>query len=125
VKLENLPAATWWERLGQLERSSAGLVGLGILMPLLAAMQPLQPVRALAAASVLMLLPGIAVARLLRLSDPILFLVVVPSVSLALTVLTSTGLMYAGIWSWQLTLALLGAVTAAVAATTGLAKVPT
>ena len=42
-------------------------------------------------------------------------------VSLALTVLWSTGLMYAGVWSWQLTLALLGAVTVAAAAITGLA----
>ncbi|MCW2765194.1 MAG: hypothetical protein JWO11_1153 [Nocardioides sp.] len=124
MKLEDLRPATWQARLGQMERSSAGLAGLGVLMPLLAAMQPVQPIRALAAASVLMLLPGIAVARLLRLDDAILFLAVAPSVSLALTVLTSTGLMYAGIWSWQLTLVLLGVVTAAVAAVTGLADVP-
>ena len=71
-----------------------------------------------------MLLPGIAVARLLRLGDPILFLAMVPAVSLALTVLTSTGLMYVGIWSWQLTLALLGVVTAVVAAVTGLGDSP-
>jgi hypothetical protein len=126
MKLEKLRPTTWRAaRLGQMERRSAALVGLGVLMPLLAAMQPVQPIRALAAASVLMLLPGIAVARLLRLGDPILFLVVAPSVSLGLTVLTSTGLMYADIWSWQLTLALLGAATAAVAAVTGLADVPT
>jgi hypothetical protein len=125
VKLENVRPATWRARAGQMERRSAALIGLAVLMPLLAAIQPVQPIRALAAASVLMLLPGIAVARLLRLGDPILSLVVAPSVSLALTVLTSTALMYAGIWSWQLTLALLGAVTAAVAAVTGPPDVPT
>jgi hypothetical protein len=124
VKLENVRPATWRARAGHLERRSAALIGLAVLMPLLAVMQPVQPIRALAAASVLMLLPGIAVVRLLRLGDPILSLVVAPSVSLALTLLTSTALMYAGIWSWQLTLALLGAVTAAVAAVTGLADVP-
>jgi len=122
---ENLERATWRARLSQMDRSSAGLVGLGILVPLLAALEPAQPVRALAAACVLLLLPGVAVARLLRLGDPVLFLVASVSVSLALTVLTATGLMYAGIWSWQLTLVLLGAVTVAVAAVTGLAEAPT
>jgi hypothetical protein len=125
VKLENLRPATWRLRLGQLTRSPADLVGLGVLMPLVAVLQPVQPMRALAAASMLLLLPGLAVARLLRLSDPLLFLVAALSVSLALTTLTSTGLMYAGIWSWQLTLLLLGALTAAVAVATGLEKVPT
>jgi hypothetical protein len=122
---ENLERATWRGRILQMQRSSAALVGLGILMPLLAALEPAQPIRALAAAGVLLLLPGVAVARLLRLGDPVLFLVASTSVSLALTVLTSTGLMYTGIWSWQLTLALLGAVTVAVAVVTGLTEVPT
>jgi hypothetical protein len=125
VKLDNVRLETWRARAAHMERGSAALMGLAVLMPLLAAIQPVQPIRALAALSVLMLLPGIAVARLLRLADPILSLVVVPSVSLALTVLTSTALMYAGIWSWQLTLALLGAITAAVAAVTGPPEVPT
>jgi hypothetical protein len=122
---ENLERATWRGRILQRQRSSAGLVGLGILMPVLAALEPAQPIRALAAAGVLLLLPGVAVARFLRLGDPVLFLVASTSVSLALTVLTSTGLMYAGIWSWQLTLALLGAVTVAVAVVTGLTELPT
>jgi hypothetical protein len=122
---ENLELATWRGRILQVQRSSAALVALGILMPLLAALQPAQPIRALAAAAVLLLLPGVAVARLLRLGDPVLFLLASTSVSLALTVLTSTGLMYAGIWSWQLTLALLGAVTVAVAVVTGLTELPT
>ena len=121
---ENRRPTTWRIRQGQVERMSAGLVVLGVLMPLIAALQPVQPIRALSAASVLMLLPGIAVARLLRVGDPILFLAMVPAVSLALTVLTSTSLMYVGIWSWQLTLALLGVVTAAVAAVTRPAEVP-
>jgi hypothetical protein len=60
----------------------------------------------------------------LRMGDAILFLVVTFSTSLALAVLTSTGLMYAGIWSWQFTLVSLGAITAVVAGITGLANVP-
>lgn len=110
---------TWRARLGRAEAPTVWLVGLGVLMPVLAATQPVQPIRAVAAASILMLLPGLAVARLLRLKDPLLLLAVVPSVSLALTVLASTGLMYAGVWSWQLTLGLLGVATVAAAALTG------
>jgi hypothetical protein len=124
MSAESRPAATWRARLGQMERSSAGLVALGVLLPLVAAMQPVQPIRALAAAGVLMCLPGLAVARLLRLRDPLLFLAVVPAVSLALTALASTGLMYAGVWSWQLTLGLLGLVTVVTAAVAGLGDAP-
>jgi hypothetical protein len=124
MSAESHPAATWRARLGQMERSSAGLVALGVLLPLVAATQPVQPIRALAAAGVLMCLPGLAVARLLRLRDPLLFLAVVPAVSLALTALASTGLMYAGVWSWQLTLGLLGLVTVVVAAVSGLGDAP-
>ena len=120
MKLLNLRPAPRHARLPQLERTSAALVCLGVLTPWLAAMQPVQPIRALAAASVMRLLPGIAVARLMRLGDPILFLAVALAASLAFTVLTATGLMYVGIWSWQLTLTLLGAVTAVLAGISGL-----
>ena len=124
MKLRDVRPATWPARLGQMEHGSPVLVVLGVLMPLLAAIQPIQPIRALATASLLLLLPGLAVARLLRMGDAILFLTVAFSASLALAVLTSTGLMYAGIWSWQLTLVFLGVITATVAGITGLATVP-
>jgi hypothetical protein len=124
MSAESRPATSWRARLGQMDRSSAGLVALGVLMPLVAATQPVQPLRALAAAGVLMCLPGLAVARLLGLRDPLLFLAVVPAASLALTALAATGLMYAGVWSWQLTLGLLGLVTVVVAAVSGLGDAP-
>jgi hypothetical protein len=111
-------------RLGPVERGSASLVAVGVLLPLVAVVPPSQPIRAIAAAGLLLLVPGLAVARLLRLGDPILFVVVALSTSLALSVLAATGLMYAGIWSWQLTLVLLGLITATVAAATGLSKAP-
>jgi hypothetical protein len=128
VKLNSLGTATWSTRLRRVERPSAGLIGLAglaVLMPLVAAMQPVQPIRALAAASVLMVLPGLAVARLLRLADPVLLVLVSVAGSLALTVLTSTSLMYADIWSWQLTLVLLGAITLVLDAVVWLADAPT
>lgn len=124
MKFHNIPPVGGRAWPGQMERGSAWLVALGVLMPLLAAIQPIQPIRALATASLLLLLPGLAVARLLRIGDAILILTVAFSASLALAVLTSTGLMYAGIWSWQLTLVFLGVITATVAGITGLATVP-
>lgn len=108
-----------------LGRPSLGLLVLGVLMPAVAVAQPVQPFRAVAAASVLMLLPGLAVGRLMRLDDPCLFMLVAVSSSLALTVLTSTLLMYADIWSWQLTLVLLGIITAATSGVAGLSGRPT
>jgi hypothetical protein len=125
MKLHDLRPATWPTRLGQLDRGSAWLVALGVLTPLVAVTQPVQPIRALAAASLLLLLPGLAVARLLRPGDTTLFMAVAVSASLALSVLTATGLMYAGLWSWQLTVVLLGAITTVVAVITGLAEAPT
>jgi hypothetical protein len=111
----------WWSRrLRRLGRPSLGLLALGVLMPTVAVAQPVQPFRAVAAASMLMVLPGLAVGRLMRLDDPYLLLLVAVSSSLALTVLTSTLLMYAGVWSWQLTLVLLGLVTAATSAVTSM-----
>jgi hypothetical protein len=125
VKLRDVLPATWPARLGQMERGSVVLVVLGVLMPLGAVIQPIEPIRSLAVVSLLLLLPGLAVARLLRPDDAILFLLVAFSSSLALTVLTATALMYAGVWSWQLTLVLLGAITTALAGITGLAHVST
>jgi hypothetical protein len=107
----------------QWKRESGCLVAAGVLTPLLVVMQPSQPIRAVAAASLLLLLPGLAVARVVNLGDAIMLPFVAVSVSLALTVLTSTGLMYAGIWSWQLTLLVLGVITAAVGALTALMDV--
>ena len=108
-----------------IERTSLVLLVLGVLMPAVAIAQPAQPFRAVAAASLLMLLPGLAVARLMRPEDPFLFVLVAVASSLALTVLTSTLLMYLGIWSWQLTLVLLGLVTAATARSAAMSGEPT
>jgi hypothetical protein len=118
--------AEWWDQRPRgLRRPSLGLLVLGVVMPAVAVAQPVQPFRAVAAASVLVLLPGLAVAMLMRLDDPPLLALVAVSVSLALTVLTSALLMYAGLWSWQLTLGLLGLVTVATAAAAGAGRGPT
>ena len=92
---------------------SVWVAALGVVLPLLVVAQPLQPVRALAALIVLAVLPGLALARLLDPRDPVLVALVTVAASLAMSVLVSTGLVYAGIWSWQLTLAVLGMLTVA------------
>lgn len=105
-------------RLLGVHRGSMCLIALGLLLPILVVLEPPQPMRSLAAASVLMVLPGLALAQLLGLRDLVLSVVVTVASSLALTVLTSTGLLYAGVYSWQLCLVLVGLITAGVAGTT-------
>lgn len=122
MKTMTIVRPTWSARLEGADRQSALLVGFGLLAPLLAVLEPVQPLRALAACAVLMVLPGLALARLLRLRDPVLVCVVAVAASLAATVLVSTALFYAGLWSWQLSLGLIGALTAAIAATSALAR---
>lgn len=105
-------AAGRLRRLG-IDREAAMLAGAGVLLPALLVLEPVQPVRALAAITLLMVLPGLALARLLQVPGLVLTALVTVSASLALVVLTSMAAMYAGVWSWQLCLVLLGAVTVA------------
>jgi hypothetical protein len=100
------------DRLRRLDRGSGELAAAGAVLPLLLLAQPLQPARALAAVAVILVLPGLAAVRALGLRDPMLVLAAVPAVSLASTVVVATALMYADVWSWQLTIVLLGAGTA-------------
>lgn len=91
------------------------LIVLGVMLPLLAILSPWGALRAPAAAGVVLVLPGLALVRLMRLADPLLRTLVSVTGSLAATVSTSSALMYAGLWSWQLALGVLGAATAGLA----------
>lgn len=101
------------------DRRSVLLVELSVLLPLLAILESGPVVRAAAAATVMLVLPGLALARLLRLDDRVLFVLVTVTGSLATAVVVTTGLMYAGLWSWQLSLGLLGGGAAVAALLTG------
>ncbi len=97
----------WWQRLLASEPEVA-LALAGVALPLVLVLEPPQPLRALGAGALLLLLPGLALLRVFPLADLVLGLLVAVSTSVALTVLVSTALMYADVWSWQLTLLLLG-----------------
>lgn len=112
-KLRSL--ATRSRQFAETEPLVVTLVLGGLLMPPLAALEPVQPIRALAAASLLLVLPGLAVTKLLRLREPLLAVAVTVAASAALTVLVSTALFYASVWTWQVSLLLLGLFTAVVA----------
>ncbi len=104
--------------LDQLDDRARALAVLGLLLPAVTVVQPVQPVRALTAACVLLVLPGAGLALRAGLRDPLLAVVIAVAASLACTVVTSTALMYLGIWSWQLCLVLLGLFTTTLAVTT-------
>ena len=93
----------------------AGLAALGLALPLLAAIEPFQPLRALAAATVLGLLPGLGMARLTGVRDVPLFVVIALAGSVGVTVLASSALTYAGIWTWQLALFVIGGLASVLA----------
>ncbi|MHC6593164.1 hypothetical protein [Arthrobacter sp. C152] len=59
------------------------------------------PVQALAAAVVLVLLPGQAVARLLHVADRAFGALLVPVLGLAMLTAVSTAMFYLAVWSWQ------------------------
>lgn len=102
---------TWPRRLVETDAPAAAMIAAAVLLPLVAVLQPPQPVQALAAVAVLLALPGLALTRLLRLEEPLLATAFTVAASCALTVLVSTALFYASVWSWQAVLVLLGLVT--------------
>lgn len=59
------------------------------------------PLQALAAAAVLVLLPGQAMARLMQVSDLALGVVLVLALGLATLTAVSTTMFYLAVWSWQ------------------------
>ena len=59
------------------------------------------PAQALAAAVVLVLLPGQALVRILHLADRALGALLVPVLGLATLTVVSTAMFYLAVWSWQ------------------------
>jgi hypothetical protein len=57
------------------------------------------PARTLAVVCFLVIAPGLAVVRLLRLSDPWVQAALVPALSLSIDAVVGGGLSYAGLWS--------------------------
>ena len=95
------------------DRTGLTLLGLGILCPLLLLATPPQPLRAVLAIAMMGFLPGYALVRLAGVSEWFVVLVVSVAVSLSLSTVVSMGLLYASVWSWQLSVGLLGLVAVA------------
>jgi hypothetical protein len=74
------------------------------------------PVRVLVVLWFVLICPGMAVVRLLRLADPVAELALAVAVSITLAGLVSGVALYAGLWSPDVSLVVLVAVTAAASA---------
>lgn len=69
------------------------------------------PLQAVAAPGVLVLLPGEALARLTRVTDPALVALLVLALGLATLTAVSTAMFYIAVWSWQGCVVAMGVIT--------------
>ena len=69
------------------------------------------PLQAVAATAVLVLLPGQALARLTRVTDLALGVVLVLALGLATLTAVSTAMFYLAVWSWQVCVVTMGVIT--------------
>lgn len=69
------------------------------------------PLQAVAAAAILVLLPGQALARLTQVSDLALRALLVLALGLAVLTAVSTTMLYLAVWSWQACVVTMGVVT--------------
>lgn len=99
--------------LAGLERTRLRMLQLTLVLVAVAMLQPPQPIRFLVVAAVLAA-PGVALAWLLSPPDPVLFTLVTVSAALAIAVVVSTGLLYVGVSSWQVSLLVVGLLAAGV-----------
>jgi len=97
------------------DKTGLTLLGLGLVCPLALLASPPQPLRALLAIAIMGFLPGYALVRLTGLSEWFVVLVVSVATSLCVATAISMGLLYTQVWSWQLSIGLLGVVTVAAA----------
>ncbi len=95
-------SAAWWRRLIILSGVIAGSVTFGSVLPAL---------RPFVVLPFLLLGPGIAWVRLLRLESPLAELTLALAVSLVLATAVAAGMLYAGAWSPKGSFAVLLALT--------------
>lgn len=86
------------------------------LAPATVAVGAPQPVRLVFGLALIAWAPGHCAAVATKVWDPFLFVVVTIAVSLSLCVVTSSTLLYLGIWSASTTMLAIGLITAAIAA---------
>lgn len=69
------------------------------------------PLQAVAAAAILVLLPGYALARLTQVSDAALRVLLVLALGLAVLTAVSMAMFYLAVWSWQASVVTMGVIT--------------
>ncbi len=69
------------------------------------------PLQTLTATAVLILLPGLALARLTPVTDPALGTLLVLALGLATLTAVSTAMFYLAVWSWQACVITMGLIT--------------
>jgi hypothetical protein len=84
-----------------------GMIGSAILVALVAFVLPLEPVRPLLVVPFLLICPGMALVRRFRLAEWWLEFLLAIGVSVAVDTLLATAMVYAGVWSPRLLLAVL------------------
>ncbi len=88
------------------------VLGLGaIVLSLVTVLGLPAPLQAVAAITVLVLLPGQALARLMQVSDLALGAVLVLALGLATLTVVSTAMFYLAVWSWQACVLTMGVIT--------------
>lgn len=103
-------------RLSHPRPSTVALATAGALLPALVVLGVPQPMQALLATALLAFVPGFALVRLAAPREPLTAVALSIALSLAVATVMSAGLLYVGLWSWQLCCILLGAVTLAASA---------
>lgn len=98
-------------RLSDPTPSTVALATVGTLLPTLLVVGVPQTTQALLAAALLTFVPGYALVRLAPPRDTLATVALSIAASLSLATVVSSGLLYAGAWSWQLCCILLGAIT--------------
>jgi uncharacterized membrane protein len=84
-----------------------GMICSAILVALVAFVLPLEPVRPVLVVPFLLICPGMALVRRFRLAEWWLELLLAIGVSVAVDTLLATAMVYAGVWSPRLLLAVL------------------
>ena len=87
------------------------MTSVAIVVPALVLLGMPQPIQGLLATALLLFLPGFTLVRLAPPRDPVLGATLAIALSLALAAAVSTALLYAGAWSWQLCVAILGGIS--------------
>ena len=84
-----------------------GMIGAAILVGLVSFVLPAGPLRPLLVVPFLLVVPGMVLVRRLRLAEWWVELVLAVGLSIAVNTLLATAMVYAGVWSPKLLLAVL------------------